>query len=182
MIRRLVVVAVMVTFGAGCVFDAGSPPSASWVLVDDDVSTTRDADRVGADADAGPSPTDAILDVSQDVSALADMVGPDAAAVDGQSVDGASPDAAPGDATSDSADGSQSDALSVDAGGDVSSPDASSPDDALAPPPLAPGVWPVTFTTTVSGGGLTLRPLGARRGFSGTLSASDGSLTLKALP
>ena len=44
------------------------------------------------------------------------------------------------------------------------------------------GAWPATYTTTLSGGGLTLQPLGAQRGVSGTLSASDGSLNLEALP
>ena len=46
----------------------------------------------------------------------------------------------------------------------------------------AQGVWPTTYTTTLTGGGWTLEPLGAQRGASGTLSAPDGSLHLEALP
>ncbi|MGB0590489.1 MAG: hypothetical protein ACPGU1_12505 [Myxococcota bacterium] len=52
-----------------------------------------------------------------------------------------------------------------------------------APPvPLRQGAWPATFTTTLQGGGWTLQPLGAQRGFMGTVSAPDGSLHLEALP
>ena len=60
-------------------------------------------------------------------------------------------------------------------------PDAIGPDEA-APIPLRQGAWPATFTTTIEGGGLTLKPLGAQRGFTGTVSAPDGSLHLEALP
>jgi hypothetical protein len=50
------------------------------------------------------------------------------------------------------------------------------------PVPLRQGAWPATFTTTLQGGGWTLQPLGAQRGFTGTVSAPDGSLHLEALP
>ncbi len=60
-------------------------------------------------------------------------------------------------------------------------PDAEEPTGSPAPP-LAPTVWPATFTTPLTGGGWTLRPLGARRGFTGVISAPDGSFTLEALP
>ena len=43
-------------------------------------------------------------------------------------------------------------------------------------------VWPVTFTNSLSAGGLTLTPLGARAGVSGVLRAPDKSLRLEALP
>ena len=50
------------------------------------------------------------------------------------------------------------------------------------PVPLRQGAWPATFTTTLQGDGWTLQPLGAQRGFTGTVSAPDGSLHLEALP
>jgi hypothetical protein len=50
------------------------------------------------------------------------------------------------------------------------------------PVPLRQGAWPATFTITLQGDGWTLQPLGAQRGFTGTVSAPDGSLHLEALP
>ena len=54
----------------------------------------------------------------------------------------------------------------------------------VGPPrqPLGPTVWPATFTQTLTGGGLILQPLGARRGFTGVLQTPDGALRLEALP
>ena len=76
-------------------------------------------------------------------------------------------------------DGDTEDPVQGDSG--TTDPDAIGPDEA-APIPLRQGAWPATFTTTLEGGGLTLKPLGAQRGFTGTVSAPDGSLHLEALP
>ena len=91
--------------------------------------------------------------------------------------------------TSTSEDDDSSDAEGVTGDAQGSIPDGVGPeDDATLPPPPAqaprvtPGTWATTFTTTLSGEDLILKPLGARRGFTGAVSAPDGSLHLEALP
>jgi len=96
-----------------------------------------------------------VFDVGVDPATPTDATGGGGSPVDGF---GPTADATPGDA--------------------AALPDSSAP--AVSVP--GPGVWPATFTTTLTGDGLTLQPLGTRRGFTGVLSAPDGSLRLEALP
>ena len=77
--------------------------------------------------------------------------------------------------------GSGSDGSAIDPDGTLIGPDATEPT-IVGNPPLATGPWTTTFTTTLQGDGLTLQPLGARRGFTGVLSAPGGALHLEALP
>ena len=96
-----------------------------------------------------------------------------------QEIDGASSD------DIESADGASSDDGGVTPQGDgvISGDDTDTVGPAEGTPvPLRQGAWPATFTTTLQGGGWTLQPLGAQRGFTGTVSAPDGSLHLEALP
>jgi hypothetical protein len=96
-----------------------------------------------------------------------------------QEVDGASSD------DNEGADGATSEdgGITPQEDGVISGDDTDTVGPAEVPPvPLRPGAWPATFTTTLQGGGWTLQPLGAQRGFTGTVSAPDGSLHLEALP
>ena len=65
---------------------------------------------------------------------------------------------------------------------DTVTPDDITPDDAGPTTTPTTGVWTVTFTETLNAGGLTLRPLGPRRGFTGVLVSPGGALRLEALP
>ena len=96
-----------------------------------------------------------------------------------QEVDGASSD------DNEGADGATSEdgGITPQEDGVISGDDTDTVGPAEVPPvPLRPGAWPATFTPTLQGGGWTLQPLGAQRGFTGTVSAPDGSLHLEALP
>ncbi len=94
------------------------------------------------------------------------------------------------DATSSDVDGSDSESLidtTQSAGDGDSIGSTGGPTDTVTPTtpggaPLPTVPWTTSFTTTLQGDGLTLQPLGARRGFTGVLSAPDGTLHLEALP
>jgi hypothetical protein len=124
-----------------------------------------------------------VLDVGMSPS---ERLYPDA--INTQPSDGDDQDTVAADASApNQADGDDQDTVAADASapnqadGVITDPDTIGPGPST-PVPLRQGAWPATFTTTLQGDGWTLQPLGAQRGFTGTVSAPDGSLHLEALP
>jgi hypothetical protein len=161
---RLLPLAILVaTLGlSACVLDVGMSPSER--LYPDAINTQPsdgdDQDTVAADASA---PNQADGDDQDTVAA--DASAPNQA-------DGDDQDTVAADASAPN----QADGVITDTDTDTIGPGPSTP------VPLRQGAWPATFTTTLQGDGWTLQPLGAQRGFTGTVSAPDGSLHLEALP
>ena len=185
---------------SGCVFDVGISPNERYQQGLEDVSTTPEDVNTApddgsaeedsltlADGGEGSDTSDVIdaelSDAEADIGPVDDVdadPGDDAA---DPSLDGAAEDALADAATEDTlADAATEDALADGALTEDVTPDAITPDDAGPTPPPTSGVWAVTFTETLSADGLTLRPLGPRRGFTGVLFSSDGALRLEALP
>ena len=179
-LHRLLLPLVAVLFGliSGCVFDVGISPSERYQQSLEDV--------IAGNGDTSPD---------EDVTTSPDAT-PDAVeTTDAAQVEDASADAGPlldAEPTEDSAsddttdeDTIAGDAIIEDTAGDVvddDSIDGGVVDDAGPTTTPTTGVWTVTFTETLNAGGLTLRPLGPRRGFTGVLVSPGGALRLEALP
>lgn len=189
MLRSFLLLFVL-TFGlAGCVFDVGADPSTPSETTggDEDASLEDAAPDVPTlgDTHSGGQSDGAEVTVAEAGPTPDTVSPPDGSPIDDGAATDPTEDGGPSGDVIDKADTPKSDSgptTGADGGG-PGDDTGSAPDTAAPAGPLpASALWPVTFTTTLTGDGLTLQPLGSRHGFTGVLSAPDGSLRLEALP